>query len=364
MSQLQQLVETLEAQEQIKKDFLAPSADMHFVDGNLYMLHAGQQVIFSPTTVFHGQVAEKLGIPKGYYDRMKEKALHLLDDNVNHWLHDEGKNLLIRTFVREDGDNDARAFLSDRYNIIDNFDVLLQALESIKESGLEVNVSGAELSQTRMYLHITCPQIEVEATEMLKYYRRTIEVGSGIISGFVLQNSEIGFGSFQVAPRAVVLACNNGMVNTRDAMRRVHLGGKLDELDFYKNDAVKNANRKLVKEQVKHAVQKFLSKDYLKNLVNTFTELGAKEIEAPIANVMEVVAKNYGFSQEEKASLLDHFIRGGDTRRIGVINAVTELAQTFDDADHRNDTEAISYELLTSFNKIEAAAVKADIKAN
>lgn len=364
MQQLELLVQELEAQESIKKDYLAPTTDLHFVDGNLVMLHAGQQVVFAPTSVFHGQVAEKLGIPKAYYDRMKDKALNLLDDNVNHWLGSEGKNLLIRTFTREDGDNDARAFLSDRYNMIDNFDCLFQTLEAIKESGLEVDIKGAELSETRMYLHVTCPQIEVEATEMLKLYRKTIGVGSGIISGFVLQNSEIGFGSFQIGARAVVLCCNNGMTSQKDIMRRVHLGGKLDELDFHKNSDVKNANRKLVKEQVKHAVKRFLSKDYLQNLVNTYTELGKKEIVAPINAVVEVVAKEYGFDQESKKSLLDHFIRGGDTRRIGMVNSLTELAQTFTDADKKNDTEAISEDLLRSFDKIEAAAIKLDAKSN
>lgn len=364
MQQLQQLVETLEAQEQIKKDYLAPSTDLHFVDGNLVMLHAGQQVTFAPTSIFHGQVAEKLGIPKGYYDRMKDKALHLLDDNVNHWLRDEGKNLLIRTFTREDGDNDARAFLSDRYNMIDNFDCLFQTLEAIKESGLEVDITRAELSETRMYLHVTCPQIEVEAKKLLQDYKKAINVGYGIISGFVLKNSEVGFGSFEVMARAMVKACMNGMVSMKDAMRRVHLGGKLDELDFHKNSDVKNANRKLVKEQVKHAVKRFLSKDYLENLVNTYTELGAKEIAAPINSVVEVIAKEYEFDQDSKKSLLDHFLRGGDSRRIGIVNAVTELAQTFDDADKRNDTEAITEDLLVNFNRIEAAAIKLDSKSN
>lgn len=364
MEQLQQLVETLEAQEQIKKDYLVNGDNLVFVDGNLVMLHAGQRVTFSPSTVFHGQVSEKLGIPKGYYDKMKEKALHLLDDNVNHWLHEEGKNLLIRTFVREDGDNDARAFLSDRYNIIDNFDCLFQTLEAIKESGLEVDITRAELSETRMYLHVTCPQIEVEATKLLKDYKKAIGVGYGIISGFVLKNSEIGYGSFEVMARAMVKACMNGMVSMKDAMRRVHLGGKLDELDFHKNSDVRNANRKLVKEQVKHAVKRFLSKDYLENLINTYTELGVKEIEAPVSGVIEVVAKDYGITQDKKKDLLNFFIRGGDTRRIGMVNAITELAQTFEDADQRNDTEAMGLDILQNFNKIEAAAIKIDAASN
>lgn len=364
MQTLEQIVQTLEEQDKVKKDYLSHPTHLHFVDGNLVMTHSGQEVTFAPTSVFHGQVSEKLGIPKTYYDKMKGKALKLLDENVNHWIKEEGKNLLIRTFTREDGNNDARALLSDRYNMIDNFEVLFNTLDAIKDCGFKVDVSGADLSETRLYLHITCPEIEVQATEMLKMYRRTFEVGTGVISGFVIQNSEVGFGSFQIMPRAVVLACDNGMVKKSDSMRRVHLGGKLDELDFHKNSDVTNANRKLVREQVKHAVKKFLSKEYLQNLVNTFTELGAKEIEAPIAAVMEVVAKDYGFDQDSKKSLLDHFIRGGDTRRIGIVNSVTEMVQKFEDVDKRHDTEAITEDLLLNFDKIEAAAIKLDSKAN
>lgn len=364
MQTLEQIVTVLEEQDKVKKDYLSHPTHLHFVDGNLVMLHAGQEVTFAPTSVFHGQVSEKLGIPKTYYDKMKGKALKLLDENVNHWLKEEGKNLLIRTFTREEGGNDARALLSERYNMIDNFEVLFTTLDAIKDCGLQVNVSGADLSETRLFIHITCPEIEVQATEMLKLYRRTYEVGTGIISGFVIQNSEVGFGSFQVMPRAVVLACNNGMVKKSDALRRVHLGGKLDELDFHKNSDVMNANRKLVKEQVKHAVKKFLSKDYLQNLVNTYTELGAKEIEAPIPAVVEVIAKDYGFDQDTKKSLLDHFLRGGDPRRIGIVNSITEIVQTFEDVDKRHDTEAITEDVLINFNKIEAAAIKFDAKSN
>lgn len=364
LEQLGALVETLESQEKIKKDYLVNGSNLIFHEGNLVMTHADQNVTFKPTSIFHSQIGEKLNIPKGYYDKMKEKAVKLLDDNVNHWLKDEGKNMLIRSFRPEEGDNVARAFLSDRYNMIDNVDVLMQALESIKDSGFKVDIVGAELSETRMYLKVTCPDIEIKATEMLKNYRKTVQVGTGIISGFVLQNSEIGYGSFQISPRAVVLACDNGLVNTSDAMRKVHLGGKLDDLDFHKNDRIKNANRKLVKEQVRHAVAQFLSKDYLQKTINKFTELGQKEIEAPIAGVVEVVAKDYGITQEKKSELLNFFIRGGDTRRIGMANAITELAQTYGDPDQRNDTEAITWDMLKNFNRIEASAIKAEVKAN
>jgi hypothetical protein len=364
MQQLQQLVETLQAQEAIKKDYVAASAHLSFVNGRLVMTHAGTNVEFTPTPHFHAQMAEKVGIPKGYYDRMKDKALTLLDDNVNHWLSDEGKNLLIRAFEPGEGDNVARALLSDRYNMIDNMEVLLETLDAIKATGIPVNVAGAELSDTRMFLQITCPEIEVKATEMLKAYRKSIAAGSGVITGFELQNSEIGKGTFQVCPRAVVLACQNGLIKTNDALRRVHLGGKMDELGFYNNPEVKRANRELVKKQVSHAVKLFLSKDYLTNLVNSFTELGDKKIEAPVQQVIQVIASEYSITDERKNNILNFFIDGGDRRRIGIVNALTEEAQTLTDIDLKHDSEAITFDLLQKFDKIEAAAFKLDRSAN
>lgn len=365
MQQLLNLMETLEQQNAIKKDYLAASGTLSFVGGQLVMVHAGTSVNFTPTPHFHAQMAEKLSIPKGYYDRMREKALGLLDDNVNHWLSDEGKNLLVRAFEPGEGDNVARALLSDRYNMIDNMEVLLETLDAIKATGIPVNVAGAELSDTRMFLRITCPEIEVQATEMLKAYRKAIAAGSSVITGFELQNSEIGCGTFQISPRAVVLACQNGLIKTNDALRRVHLGGKMDELGFYNNPEVKKANRELVKKQVSHAVKTFLSKDYLTKLVQSFTELGDKKIEAPIPQVIEVIASEYSITQERKNRILDYFIDGGDRRRIGIVNAITEEVQELtEDIDLKHDSEAITYDLLTKFDKIEAAAFKLERSAN
>lgn len=364
MNELQKLVDTLEAQDKVKKDFLAPTGSLHFTNGNLFMTHNDVPIKFIPTPVFHSQLATKLEIPKGYYDRMKGRAVELLDENVNHWLRDEGKNVLLRAFVPGDQDNTARALLSDRYNVIDNMEVLLQILDTLKDCGVVINIEQAELSETRMYINVTAPEIEVKANELLKQYRKAIQVGSGIITGFSVQNSEIGYGSFEIMSRLKFLCCNNGATSKKDSLRKIHLGGKLDELEFYKSDAVKNANRKLVKEQVNHAVKKFLSKDYLQQQVDMLTEIGNKKIEAPVNAVIEVIAKDYGFTQEDKASILNCFIDGGDRRRIGIFNAVTEVSQTLQDIDHKHDTEVAGMDILVNFDRIEAAAIKLDRSAN
>lgn len=359
IDQLNGLLATLDYQEQVKKDYVASTGHLQFLNGNLIVLKEGKSITYQPTKVFHSQMQEKLGIPAGYYNKILDGARKLLDENVNHWLHAEGKNLLVRTF--EDGAkefNSARALLSDRYNIIDNYQVLMQTLETIKATGLNVEIVNAELSEKRMYLKVVCPDVEIQATEMLKEYRLAHQRGSGIISGFTLSNSEVGGGAFNIVPRAVVLACQNGMVITEDKLRNIHLGAKMDELGFGKNKAVVDANMKLIREQVKHAVNTFLSKDYLQKVVNTYTELGDKKIEAPVDKVIEVVAKNFQITEDRRANLLKYFIEGGDTRRMGVASAMTRECQDLADADLKHDTEVAAFQVLQDFGKIEAEAKK------
>ena len=50
-----------------------------------------------------------------------------------------------------------------------------------------------------------------------------------VFAGFVITNSETGCGAFSLTPRLVVQVCRNGMTITRDAMRVVHLGERLDQ---------------------------------------------------------------------------------------------------------------------------------------
>lgn len=359
---LGELVTLLEKQDKLKKDFVAPSTSLHFTDGKLMVTKDKVDIIYTPTKVFHAQVCGKLEIPKTYYDKMLNVATGLLDNNVNHWLKGFDKSMLVRTF--EDENKTARAFLSDRYSMVDNYEILFETLEAIRATGIAVEVQQAELSENRMYLKVVCPEIEVKATELLKQYARTKTVGDGVMSGFVLSNSEIGMGAFNIMPRAVILACNNGLVVAKDALKRIHLGASMEELDFSKNSAVKQANIRLIKEQVKHAVSIFLSKKYLEKTINLYTELGNKEITAPVANVIEVVSKEFSLSDERKSNILNYFIKGADTRRIGLVNAITEECQTLLNPDDKHDSEVMSYDVLHKMDRIEAAAMKTKFTVN
>lgn len=368
MEQLQTLIKQLEAQENVKHDYITPGKQLHFADGKLILLASGAEIKYDATEILHNQMAEKLDIPTKYYKRLfsEPENLKLFDENCNHWLQAADKNYLLRTFqYAKDKANVARALLSDRYKIIDNYAVLLEALEAIKDSGIKVSIEGAELSDTKMYLRVVAPEIELKATEMLKEYRTALKAGEdGVISGFTLRNSEVGAGAFTIIPRAKILACRNGMVVTKDGLKNVHLGANMDELGFNQNKDVMRANLRLIKEQVKHAVKIFLSKEYLTKAVNIYTQLGEPKIEAPIQDVIEVVGKDNGFNEERKANILKFFVEGGDQRRIGLVNAITAECQTVQDIDARNEGEIIADDVLHTFNKIEAQALKVKRNSN
>jgi len=73
-------------------------------------------------------------IPQKYYGRMIEaKNFDLLAENVNAWLPTEDKRM-IRIL-----DGNIRAILSDRYRVLDNYDLVFLALDEFAKAGADVH---------------------------------------------------------------------------------------------------------------------------------------------------------------------------------------------------------------------------------
>lgn len=106
----------------------------------------------------HGQIANKCGIPKQYYDKLRSLGKYeLLANNVNEFLPDKERRL-VRVL-----DNDVRALLSDRYRVIDNHDVLYNVLgefRNIQEHiGMNIDVDRADITDTHMYIKASSPEL-------------------------------------------------------------------------------------------------------------------------------------------------------------------------------------------------------------
>jgi hypothetical protein len=168
---------------------------------------------------------------------MRQAHLPLLDHNVNTWLADDpAKRYLVRT-LRGSGDQPgiARAMLSEKYKITDNLDVLMAVLEGIRCTGVHTQISRCDLIKRSMYVKVRCSEVAAYTPRLLADYRSPF-------SGLRGADNR----SFSITPQITIQVCDNGMTFTRDAMREVHLGGRLAEGVIRWSGQTQDANLELV----------------------------------------------------------------------------------------------------------------------
>lgn len=394
---LQKLVEDLKNQVKVKKDFVIPSAFLSMKRSELQVIdpdgeyqelrkllidtgisvpndlkEKGRRITLTPLDVCHVQIADKLGIPKRYYDKMMNNGNDgLLDTNVSHWFKKGGEvNYLLRTFIDPTkGEGVARALLSDRFFALDNFDVLMACLEAIQTSEIPPDffkIHG-EITEKNFYVRFSAPSIELNAPNLLKKYRvpdADKDNGStGVIAGFVIANSEVGLGQFTISPRALILRCENGMTFADDSFSKRHLGEQMSEFSEIKwSEDTRRKNYELIISQVKDCVKLYLSKDYLGSKISKLERLASNDLKNPLDAVKNVCTE-LGMGEEKQKSILDYFIKGADTSPFGVAQALTYYAHKNADADERYELEVASVKIMEKANDYDKPFIR-DKKTN
>jgi hypothetical protein len=357
---LDDLAALLRDQQARKVDIVAPAATIRAQDARL-VVESTEPVLgpdgvtatagfYTPTDVCDQGIADKLGIPAAYLRKMREQKPWLYDSNVNGWLAGDDRRFLLRCLRGDNGQGAARAFLSDGYKIIDNLDVLLAALDGVRQAGMPVRVDGCDLTQRRMYVRIVCEQVRALAPALLAGYRSPFTGAAGadnpvVFSGFVITNSETGCGAFSLMPRLVAQVCDNGMTITRDAMRAVHLGERLDEGVVTWSGNTLDKTLALITARTTDAVTTFLDPGYAQRTVRAMEKVAGHRVDDP-QETIRTVSRRLRFTDTQQASILNHFIRGGDVTAGGVMHAVTSVAQTLDDADTAHDMESLALRSL------------------
>ena len=359
-AKLEEIVSALQSEDLMKRDYVVPSKCLNMENGKLVfdvntengllnqllresgvhgLSDVDGRVWFDGIGVFHRQLAERLEVPAVYYQRMMEKDnLKLLDQSVNHWLGRSDKTFFVRTFVNEEEKRGmVRAILSDRFKAIDNWDVLMTVLKVIKESADggddmtgQVKFESGDITDTKMILRFSAPHISTQAPELLKNYRvpggRNLG-DSGICSGFVITNSEVGGGAFTIAPRIIISACSNGMVYKSEQMWKSHVGERLEKFSWVKwSEQTVRKNQELILAQVTDTLKTYLSPEWLGNFVSRLDESAKLMIQKPI-ETMELVSKECSFSKDESEKILSFFIGSGDNSLFGIAQAMTFFAQ-------------------------------------
>lgn len=351
------LVDVLELQNSQKADYIINPKDISY-EGGFLVAKGTVGEAYVANDIMHSQIADKLGIPNQYYKKMRAEADELLEANVNGWFkRSTAKGYMIRTFEGTETGNIGRSLLSDRYSALDNYDVLFAALDAIRKSGIKVEVRECSVTEKGMHVNIVAPEIEVQAPELLRNYLRDTKnhVGFGIVSGFKMTNSEVGYGSYNVAARALIGLCNNGMTSKTDSFNKIHLGGQLQQGAIKWSSRTVENNRRLVLSQTTDAVRHFLSKDYLKGMVQKLEDASRQTLEQPYdtaQNVVKHLATKCTINEEHKKTILNYFVGDGDQKASGVFQALTRAAQHMN-ADDQHDLEVAAFEILPSIKKFD-----------
>jgi len=301
---------------------------------------------YAVSDVADGQLADKLGIPLPYLRRIHADAVDLYDANVNGWLARTDRRFLIRVLRGGSGAGVVRAVLSDKYSRIDHLDVLMAALDGIRDSGVPVVIDGADLTERRMSVRVCSPDVQAMAPRLLAGYRSPFDGRPGadlpvVWGGFLISNSETGFGAFTIAPRLHVQVCSNGLVMNASALRRTHLGSRHDGDDGVVtwSEATTAKTLELITSRTRDAVAAYLDAGYVTRMIRDLETVSGTPVTDPDTTI-SIIARKLRFTDDHQRAILAHFAAGGVISAGGVLHAVTSVAQTLDDADAAHDLEA------------------------
>jgi hypothetical protein len=357
---LQTVADLLEKQQAEKVDIVVPARKMWAIDGDLVVEGADVALtadgvttvdgVYRPLDTMTRQIAERLGIPMAYARRMRSERMSLWDANVNGWLEDDDRSFLLRSFRHTGEDtNVGRALLSDRYRVFDNLDAIMAILSGVRDAGVDAEVTGIDLTESKMLVRILFPGIEALGKGLLDGYRSPFSGATGdenpiVNGGLVASNSETGGGSFNLVPRFTFRVCNNGMTITKDALRSVHLGGRLEEGTIRWSQDTTERQAALVQAKARDAVQMFADEAYVQSVIDDLDEQARREVEL---DEVERISNNLAFTDEERQGVLGMFVRGGQMTAGGVLNAITAHAQNVDDPLRRAELEQDALKALT-----------------
>lgn len=328
---LQDLAVELQRQRSTMRDFKAPTAKTMYQDDGLFFV--GDHEFFQTNNLFIGQLGSWAEIPKKYVDRLATEAPELLAQNVNHWLSKSKETRLIRTM-----DGTARAFLSHRYRIIDNIDVVEAVLPAFAEHGI-TSVSQ-EVTDKRLYLKAVNT-------------RKTVEVKKGdpVQFGVVISNSEVGLGAVHVDPLLFRLVCLNGAILSDAGMRKFHIGRRVAELDesmeVFKDDTVVADNKAFflkLRDVVNAAFDEVTMSDVMKSIQEGTTRSITEG--RFIEEVIEVTSKKYGLNSHESEGVMRLLIEGKDLTQWGLANAITAQSQKTQSYERATELEKIGGEVM------------------
>jgi hypothetical protein len=334
---LTELAAEIERQSHQKVDLVADTRSIEFTgvnEKNVLAVKNGETKFYDINSNAHRQIAERVGIPSKYYERMAAEQPALLATNVNTWFQQKPERRLVRLL-----DGNVRAFLSDRYQRIDNWDVA-QAVLPVLLGTPGIECLSQDITDSRLYIKAVTHKVQAEV--------KSRRVGDIVEAGVMISNSEVGLGAISIKPFVHFLVCTNGMVRDKDVLRRAHLGRQIDSENVvqYLTDETRKAEDHAVLLKVRDVVTAALSEVSFRRFVEQLQTTTEQKLEGNPLAAVEVLGSHFSLQQGERDNVLRHLIEGADLSRYGLMNAVTRASADIESYDRATDLETIGGAIL------------------
>ena len=355
-----QLIATVPYLPNLHPTEIVETHDVHLIaKGNKW---SNADVPFGIKDWAHSQISDRLKIDKKYYDRMRngdKHDNHLLAENINHWLnHDSYAKT--NTFLRIVKD-DCRAFLSDRYRPLDNYDLLEAILPVLHEKNF--TIESANLDEKHMYIKAICHDLSMDIG--------IPGVKEDIISmGCFVRNSDVGCSSLLISPFIYHQVCKNGMqVNLLESRKR-HIGKRMgsnedgddDLIVKYLSDETKQAEDKAFWLTVRDTVSACASEAVLEDVGSTlkdaqkvklvhedYTQATSTYDTDDLKDCVKLASSRMPapWSTNESEGILQRLLISNDFTKYGLANAVTNYSQSVESYERATDLEANGWDVVT-----------------
>lgn len=377
---LAQLVTELERQKESRNDFVADVRHLKVeANGGVKIIPATAQAFeWMPEgamqmerSAYH-QLAERTSpsIPTRFFDALMLERPGRLADLVNGLHADDPKKRLVRCL-----DNKVRAWLSNGYRVIDNYDMAFTCLDEARQK--DAQVFEADLSDRRMRIKFTTQQVWdkidvvqrsgpqgswyagaignkelIGKTILGARIREELPGGQGTIHPVVtVLNSETGHGGFHVRLGILMGVCFN-VATLETVVSRIHIGERLEEGIFSQETIT--AETKAIMLKARDAIRAAFDQDKFRHIVAQAKKAQADALTSPMAAIDNVIATGF-VNEEQREALLTYFVRDYDPTRFGFAQAVSRLAQDTDDPDAAGDLEQLAGKIIKQPELVLAA---------
>lgn len=358
---LSMLVGELDRQRKSRKDIVGDTRELEFrnIKGSIKLVgrtkemeeYTGSGLALKPTAL--AQIAEKCDptIPMGFLS----KLINSRPDRATQLMNGLWEDSPARRFIRI-LDGNVRAFLSDRYRVLDNHDIAFASLESVRS--VQGNVLEAALSDDYMRIKFTTNQIwdsiDIARRDndskwfsgglgnqeyLSKVGARTggkLPGGPGTIHPVVtVSNSETGKGGLRLRIGILQAVCFN-LATVETVVDKVHLGEKM-AVGQFSNEALA-AESQAIMLKIRDGIKMAFDQESFKKMVQMAKDANNKTIEKPIQAV-ENICKSLFIPEEGRDAILEYFLRDYDCSQYGMGQSMARYAQDLSDADEANRIE-------------------------